>query len=291
MNQVQLIVDSKSLLGEGPCWDEQKQCLYWVDILQEKLHIYDPKEESNTTIQLDQAPGAVVKRSSGGLVLAMLDGFFAYDLHTNQFTQIIDPESHLPENRFNDGKCDPAGRFWAGTMRLDLKNDLAALYCLDTNLSVRKMIHPVSTSNGLAWSQDHKTMYYIDTPTQQVVAYDYSIESGEITNKKVAVEIPAAEGGPDGMTIDAEGKLWVAHWGGYKVSRWDPQTGKQIDEIKVPAKQVTSCTFGGDNLDELFITTANVGLESVELEKFPHSGGLFSIKTNIKGTQSYEFIG
>ncbi|MFS1511512.1 SMP-30/gluconolactonase/LRE family protein [Chengkuizengella sp. SCS-71B] len=291
MEEVKLIVDSKSTLGEGPCWDDEEQCLYWVDILEEKLHIYNLNEESNRTIQMEQAPGAVVRRNNGGLVLAMLDGFFTYNIQSQKLEKIVDPESHLPENRFNDGKCDPAGRFWAGSMRLDLEHDKAALYCLDTDLTVKKMLEPVSVSNGLAWSPDFTTMYYIDTPTQQVVAYDYNMRTGEITNKKVVVTIPLEEGGPDGMTIDAEGKLWVAHWGGYKVSRWDPEKGKQIGEVRVPAKQVTSCTFGGENFDELYITTANVGLDAEEMEQYPYSGGLFSVKMNIKGTPSYKFKG
>lgn len=291
MQNAELILNHESLLGEGPSWDEAAQRLYWVNIMEKKLHIYDPVKQANDTFQLDQYVGAAVKRSTGGLVLALQHGFHTFDLNTEQLTPIEDPESHLPNNRFNDGKCDPAGRFWAGTMAIEGGGNVGALYCLDTDLSVRKAFGGVGCSNGLAWSPDHKTMYYIDTPTRQVAAFDYNIESGEIQNKRIAITIPEGEGGPDGMTIDAEGNLWIAHWGGYKVSKWDPVSGKHLADIPIPAKQVTSCVFGGENLDELYITTARIGLEEQELQKHPHSGGLFRVKTEVKGMATYEFLG
>lgn len=288
--EVQLVVDAKATLGEGPTWDHRTQQLYWVDIVEKKIHIYDPKKNETSQIPVDHQIGAVVVRESGGFIAATENGFYAINEQGEQ-TLIVDPEKDLPHNRFNDGKCDPVGRFWAGTMHFDEDKPTGSLYVLDRDLTVRKMLTGITISNGLAWTSDQKTMYYIDSPTKQVAAFDFDLETGELTNKRIVVTIPDGEGIPDGMTIDADGNLWVAQWGGYKVSKWNPHTGEKLGEIKVPAKQVTSCVFGGENLDELYITSARRGLDEKELEAYPHSGGLFRVKTDVKGTESVFFKG
>jgi sugar lactone lactonase YvrE len=287
----ELVLDAKATLGEGPCWDSKKQCLYWVDILGKKVHKFDPKADEIETFDFDQFVGAVVLDENGNFILAMQNGIYSLDLGTKELVQIVNPEAALPNNRFNDGKCDPHGRFWAGTMALDDKHGAGSLYCMDTDRSVKKVVAETTISNGLAWSPDNSKMYFIDTPTGVVKGYDYDINTGEIANGQIVVKIPEGQGGPDGMTIDSEGMLWVAHWGGYKVSRWNPNTGEQIDEINVPARQVTSCAFGGADLDELYITTARVGLSDEELEKYPLSGGLFKAQVGIKGTPSNRYKG
>lgn len=200
-------------------------------------------------------------------------------------------EEDISHTRFNDGKCDPAGRFWGGTMAVSEAKPAGSLYCLNTDHKVKKMIDDVTVSNGLAWSPDHSTMYYIDTPTQKVVAYDYDLDTGNISNKRTVVTIPEAEGKPDGMTIDEKGRLWVAHWQGYQVSCHDPATGEKLIKIEVPVEKVTSCCFGGDNLDELYITTASTGLEKDDLEKQPYAGGLFKVKPGVKGEKTYQYQG
>jgi sugar lactone lactonase YvrE len=288
-NELELVVDAKASLGEGPCWDIEKQLLYWVDINEKKVHIHHPEKNENREIQLDQQVGAIVLRKSGGAILAMEKGFYELNLETNSLNQIADPESHLPENRFNDGKVDPAGRFWAGTMSQSVKEGEGSLYCLHTDLTVEKKVSDLTISNGLAWSSDHRFMYLIDSPTGKVTCYTYDLATGTITDPKTVITFPEGVGGPDGMTIDDEGMLWIAHWGGSKVSRWDPNTGEQLDEIRVPVKNVTSCTFGGKNLDELYITTAREGTSEEELDQYPHAGGLFKIKTNYKGGKTYRF--
>lgn len=289
--QLELVIDAKATLGEGPCWDHNRQLLYWVDIIEKKLHIYDPVRKTNRTIHLPQYPGAVVPRKSGGVVLAMNRGFYALDLYTEQLTLLASVTNEPKNNRFNDGKCDAAGRFWAGTMPLEGSEPTGNLYCLDVNLNVRHVLGGIYCSNGIAWSADNKTMYYIDSPTRQVVAFDFNLSSGVIENKRVVVTIPEGEGLPDGMTIDSEGMLWVAQWDGYKVSRWNPQNGKRLEIISVPAARVTSCTFGGENLDELYITTARMGLDEKTLSKQPLAGGVFRVKTNVKGMENYVFNG
>lgn len=289
MNKVELIIDAKAALGEGPIWDYDKKILYWIDIINKQLRIFDPKTHIERKIILNQQIGTVVVGTNERLVLALENGFYFLDLETEETSFIANPESNIPGNRFNDGKCDPAGRFWAGT--LSKEKGKANLYCLNTDLSITKKIDNVTTSNGIVWNMETKKMYYIDTPTNEVWGFDYDVESGEITNKEVVIKIPNGEGGPDGMTIDSDGMLWIAHWGGWKVSKWNPKIGRRLEEIKIPASQVTACAFGGDNFDELYITTARVGIKDEDLKEQPNAGGLFRVKTDVKGMISYKFRG
>jgi sugar lactone lactonase YvrE len=284
--ELKLIWDGKAILGEGPVWDHTNGQLIWIDIIGKSLHFFDPAQRAHRTISLDQRIGAAVPRVKGGLILALENGFHELDLETKQLKKLIDPESDKPGNRFNDGKCDEAGRFWAGTMDMKEERPNGALYCLETNGTLRKAVDSVITSNGIAWSPDNKTMYYIDSPTKRVLAYDFVLESGQISNPRIVVTIPDGEGLPDGMTIDNEGMLWIALWDGWQVSRWDPNSGKKLSSIPVPAARVTSCVFGGENFDELFITTARVGLDEKQLADQPSAGGVFSIKPGYKGKQS-----
>jgi sugar lactone lactonase YvrE len=288
---VELVVDAKATLGEGPIWDAQDGALLWVDIVNHLVHVTDTKTGADRTISVGQMVGAIVPRKSGGLMMALENGFASLDLKTGQVTPICDPESHLPNNRFNDGKCDPAGRFWAGTMSKHEDGPSGSLYRLDTNLQANHMFDGVTVSNGLAWSPDHRTMYYIDTPTKFVVAFDYDKASGAIANRREVVRIPDGEGMPDGMTIDADGNLWVAHWGGWCVSHWNPATGKLLGKLAVPAAQVTSCCFGGPELDTLYITSARIGISEDELSKQPLAGGLFRTRPGVRGTPTEAFAG
>ncbi|PEA53883.1 SMP-30/gluconolaconase/LRE domain protein [Bacillus pseudomycoides] len=227
--------------------------------------------------------GSVVPSESGEMILALENGFYFLNPDTEELQAICDPESHLQENRFNDGKFDPAGRFWAGTTEGVGIDGKGALYCLDTDLTVKKKVEHVSTSNGLAWSPDHMYMYFIDTPTRKVVRFDYDICTGHIESLQDVVVIQKEEGLPDGMTIDEEGMLWIAHWGGSKVSRWNPMNGEQLLSIPIPVLNVTSCTFGGSDLNELYITTAKMHTPDA------NAGGVFRIKTNVRGCPTYRF--
>ncbi|HZH58053.1 MAG TPA: SMP-30/gluconolactonase/LRE family protein [Metabacillus sp.] len=279
--QAELVVHQKAILGEGPHWDGH--VLYWVDIMSKRLHRYNPEQHHNETFQLDQYIGAVIPSLNGQLVVGLQNGIHALDLQSGSLTLIGDPETELPHNRFNDGKCDPSGRLYIGTMDVNAERGKGSLYRLDLSGQLKKMISPVTISNGLAWSPDEKFMYFIDTPTGEVSTFTYDKQTGDIVFKETAVRIPNEMGSPDGMTIDQEGMIWVAHWGGSRVTRWDPHIGKQLDEVHVPAPNVTSCTFGGQNLDELYITTARQGLTEEELALSPQAGGLFKVKTKVKG--------
>ena len=289
--KVELVFDAQAELGEGPSWDGKNQLLYWVDILSKKVCIFNPKTEENREIHLEQMASAVVPRESGGLVLSMENGFYFLDTNTEELTPITDPESHLPLNRFNDGKCDPKGRFWAGSMHLEELEGEGSLYVLDTDLQTTKKIDRTTISNGLAWSPDKQYFYFTDTPTMKIVRYEYNLQTGEIKNPEPVIHFPESEGYPDGMTIDGEGMLWIAHWSGNRVSRWNPETGEQILSINIPALNVTSCTFGGEDLSELYITTARKGMTEEELEKFPLSGGVFRVNVGIQGAPTYTFKG
>ncbi|PEY38335.1 hypothetical protein CN354_10825 [Bacillus cereus] len=200
LGKLELVIDAKASLGEGPCWDEQKHLLYWVDILEKNLFIYNPITNTNREISFDQQIGCIAPDASGGVILAMELGFHSLNLETVELTLIHDPELHLPENRFNDGKCDPAGRFWAGTTDLYGINGAGSLYCLDTDFNVKKKLKNVNTSNGLAWSPDHTYLYFIDTPTRKVVRFEYDLHTGKICNPIDVIFIPDGEGLPDEYT-------------------------------------------------------------------------------------------
>jgi sugar lactone lactonase YvrE len=291
MYEPELLSDMRAILGEGPCWDEEKKLLSWIDILGQRLHIIDPNSKINRTVILDQNVGAAVPTESGEFVLALATGFYSLEPMTELLVPIHNPEAHLPNQTFNDGKCDVAGRFWAGTMELNEAEGAGSLYCLDVNRSVKKVLANVTVSNGITWSPDNQTMYFIDTPTYQVSAFDFNPETGTIENRRVVVAVPKDMGAPDGMTSDMEGMIWVAHWGGFQVTRWDPSTGKLLNSIRLPAPIITSCAFGGENRNELFVTTARIGLSEETLEKYPHSGGLFRIQTDVEGVPMYKFRG
>ncbi len=287
---VELVIDAKATLGEGAIWDARRKRLYWVDIPEGEVHVYDPADETDQAIAIGQPVGTVVPRRSGGLMLAVEHGFAALDLETHKLAILNDPEDNLPDNRFNDGKCDPAGRFWAGTMNADRRPE-GSLYCMDTDHSVRRMFGGTTCSNGIVWSLDQSSMYYIDTPTRQVDAFDYDVESGEIANRRVTITVPEEMGKPDGMTIDAEGMLWIAMWEGSRVTRWDPCDGSLLQTIRIPALRVTSCAFGGENLDELYITTARTRMTATQLAEQPHAGGVFRVHPGVRGVEAFEFVG
>jgi len=290
-HKLDLVIDSKADLGEGPVWDSEEDVLYWVNITAGEVHIYDPATRSDRVINVGQQVGTVVPRKSGGLALALHHGFAFLDLATEELTMIADPESGLPDCRFNDGKCDPSGRFWAGTYAPDGPRGISSLYRLDADLSVHRMLTGISCSNGIAWSLDHRVMYYIDTPTGKVEAFDYDMATGAVADRRTVVHVPPDSGHPDGMTIDAEGMLWVAMWGGWGVVRYDPRTDRTLDHIDVPVAQTSSCAFGGPDLRDLYITTARRNRTEAQLRDEPLAGGLFVARPGPQGIAASAFAG
>lgn len=288
---LEVVTNHSSLLGECPVWDESNKTVKWVDIINGDLHSFKTGSEEMETFNTGSMTGAVVVRSSGGMIAALKEGFAAINLNQQSCTLIASPADH-PGIRFNDGKCDAAGRFWAGTMSLNGTPGKGKLYVLNADFSIDIKLEDISCSNGVGWSLDNTKFYFIDTPTRQVVAYDYDLINCIISKKKVIITIPESEGLPDGMTVDADGMLWIALWGGWKIIQCDPFTGARLHEIKLPVSNVTSCCFGGDEFEDLYITSARTGLTPEKLSSQPLAGYLFVIKNSgCKGLAPYSFAG
>ncbi len=291
MRQPELLLDARAELGEGPAWDVRTGRLTWVDIYAGNLHVFDPRDGSDRTLPTGEHVGCAAPRRSGGLVLALRSGFALLDPLSGELTRLGNPEPHLPGNRFNDGKCDPAGRFLAGSMDNAEKEPSGSLYCLSPDGTWKTLLGGLRISNGLAWSPDFRTFYHIDTPARQVTAFDYDLEVGAVSRPRPAVSVPPEMGWPDGMTSDAEGRLWIAMWGGARLTCWDPSDGRLLEEIPVPALNVSCCVFGGADLTELYVTSARKGLTTEQLERYPFTGGLFRLKTDVQGMPTFAFGG
>ncbi len=281
----ELIFDAKAALGEGPVWDARTQSLYWIDILNKRIYA-----NGDVLLESDETIGCLAPRKSGGLVFTQRFSFWTCESDSHQLTMLSALENEPSDNRFNDGKCDPRGRFLAGTMDMSEKDPNGSLYSFDGK-TVTRLLTGITISNGLTWSPDQKTLYYIDTPTHKVMAFDYDLETGTVANPRMAVRVPDEFGWPDGMTSDMQGNLWVAMWGGAQVTKWDPATGQLLERIPVPAKNVSSCVFGGRNLNELYLTSARVGLDEDALKHYPLTGGVFRLETRVEGMPVFEFAG
>ena len=269
--------------GEGPIW--WNDALYFVDIEGHRVHRYDPADGSERSWDVGQRVGTVVPREGGGLVIAGDQGFSFLDEESGVVTSIADPEADEPDNRFNDGKCAPDGRFFAGTISLVKKPGGAKLYRLDPDLTVHEAFGPVTNSNGIVWSKGGKTVYYIDTPRKEVLAFDY--EDGHLRNLRSAFSTSHIEASPDGMAIDEEGNLWIAFCHGGCVSCFDPSTGNELHRIPIPCLETTACAFGGPDLADLFVTT---GVHKTAKEA--HAGRLFVIRgLKVKGLPANGFGG
>ena len=241
-------------LGESPVWDYKQNKLYWVDIENCLLHMFNPDTQEHNSIKTEEHPGSITITKSGNILLALQNSISELNFSSRTLKKIIPLEKNIHNNRSNDGKCDPAGRLWIGTMDMNLKKSAGSLYCMNPDYSIKKIFGDISISNGMAW--DNNIMYYTDTYTRKIQAFDYDIKTGNIINPRAVIKIPAKMGFPDGFTLDHEGMLWVAHWGYSHICRWNPHNGKLLDKINLPVKNITSCTFGGPELDTLFITTA-----------------------------------
>jgi sugar lactone lactonase YvrE len=274
----EVVIPYACQLGECPVWDATNERILWVDIIAGEIHQYLSATGEHRVFKAGQIIGSFALCTSGRVLVGFQNGFAFVDLETGTVEWLTEGEVTKPDTRFNDGKCDAAGRFWTGTMSLSRKQGAGSLYAIEADRSIVIKIPEVTVSNGLAWSPDNTKFYFIDTATRQVAAYDYDIETGSLANKKIAVTIPIEMGKPDGMTIDTEGMIWIALWDGWCVTRWNPYTGKLLQTIQLPVARVTSCTFGGKELNSLYITTANTGLSGDERKKQPLAGCVFVIE-------------
>jgi sugar lactone lactonase YvrE len=282
--QSELILDAKATLGEGPVWDSKTQTLYWLDILEKRIYV-----GAQILAELDDLIGCFALRTNGHLILGKRSSFVDFDPASSQQTVLATlRDAERATNRINDGKCDPAGRLVAGSMDTCEKDPSGALYSFDGK-QVTLLLDGITISNGLTWSPDHKTFYYIDTPTHAVKAFDYEVTTGQIANPRVAIHVPESLGWPDGMTSDTDGNLWIAMWSGAQVTKWDPGTGRLLEQIPVPALQTSSCVFGGKDMNELYVTSARKEMSEASLKKYPLSGGLFKVETKVTGMPMFEF--
>lgn len=282
----ELLIEAHAELGEGPTWDARTQTLYWLDIYGRQVHQY--RGGQDRVLQLEATPGCAAPRPNGKLIVGIPGNIANLDPETGGLTTVHTLEEELTDNRVNDGKCDPMGRFLVGTMDLDERLDTGSLYSYDGK-TARRLLRNVRIANGLAWSPDTKTFYYIDTPTRQVQVFDYDLASGQIDNRRIAIEVPEALGWPDGMTSDTDGNLWIAMWGGAQVTRWDPHSGRLLEQIALPALNTSSCVFGGPDMNQLFVTSARKGMSDAELAKFPQTGSVFRLETKFTGMPTFEF--
>lgn len=275
---------SNAILGEGPFWDSGKRMIIYVDVEGRKICALRTESGAYGEMKVNSRIGLTIPAGRNKLLMGLQGSIEILDTASGEREFVTTIERDKPDNRCNDGKCDAAGRLWIGTMHTEAKHGEGALYRYDGTL--RKMLDKVSVSNGICWSPDNSKMYYIDSMDYNIKAFDFDLINGEITNESI---IAQTEFIPDGMCIDQEGMLWVAMWGGGCVHRYHPVTGEIIGKVMVDAPHVTSCAFGGPDMNRLFITTARSGLSKSQLAQFPDSGSLFVAELPITGMPAHTF--
>jgi len=269
------------LLGEGPSWFNHQ--FWWVDIESGLFLSADATGHLLERHSFGERIGSAAPIDPNNFVVALENGVAHLDLLSKRSTSLAELNPPAKESRFNDGKCDPAGRFLVGTLSMCDDEGTSALYILEKGRPLRLLKEGITISNGIAWSADGRTLYYIDTPTRSVSAFDYDLAAGEVSGERTILRFSEADGWPDGMSIDGEGRLWIAFWDGGAVRCYRPLTGECEIEVRVPCARPTSCCFGGEDFTKLFITTARIGLSASDLKRQPLAGGLFVCETGTKG--------
>ena len=296
MNKIEVFQECHNILGEGVTWSESTNTLFWLDIpMPSRLHRYSFNNQEYITYDMPEMITAMAERTDNNLLIASHYGLNNFNLNENKFEQILKLETDKPQNRCNDGAADFLGNFWIGTMQnniapdgsaIDITKNSGSLYCIDKDFKIKNHESNIGISNTFTWSPDNNKFYFCDTLTGLINSYDYDFINKKILNKKQFAKFD--RGYPDGSTVDSEGFLWNCRWGGSCVVRFDPN-GNVDRVIDLPVPNVTSCTFGGNDLKTLFITTARYGMSKEELEKAPHSGNLFAIQTDIQGKPDFKF--
>ncbi|MBW4460830.1 MAG: SMP-30/gluconolactonase/LRE family protein [Nodosilinea sp. WJT8-NPBG4] len=285
----QNVLHARARLGEGPLWDGDKQVLYWVDILNHRVHVFEPSSGDDCHWDVGDVGSAMALMAGEKLLLAMGDRITNLDLTSGKVETLHTFEFDAPSTRFNDGKCDPQGRFWIGSMSPDYPGH-AALYRYDPDGSVRTMETELTISNGLGWSPDGHTFYLTDSPQRKIFAYRFDGATGEISDRTVAIDLGDEDESiePDGLTIDSDGNIWTALWNGSCVACFSP-SGEALGRVNLPVQRPTCPTFGGPNRQTLYVTTASVGLSQKEIQQGFYSGDLFAIAAPVPGLPTNPF--
>ncbi|NLC85078.1 MAG: SMP-30/gluconolactonase/LRE family protein [Ruminococcaceae bacterium] len=300
MKKPELILDAGAVLAEGPWWDSDIQRLWWIDGLSEfgrgnDLHCFDPASRQDKFWHIAKHIGCAIPTKDKRVLLALQDGVYYFDLKTEALSELSDVEREISNNRLNDGKVDSRGRLWFGSMSMTANQPgrkfevTGSFYSLLKDGKTVKFLDGIGISNGLCWNHNETCLYYVDSTSQCVFAFDFDAEAGLISNRREIIRIAKSEGVPDGMCIDTEGKLWVAHFGGGIISRLDPDTGERLEIVPLPCSQVTSCCFGGPDFSDLYITTASIGLTPSQRKEQPFAGSIFSYRPGVKGLPLNKF--
>ena len=287
---VEVFADLRADVGEAPHWDDRTKTLLFVDLTGGAVFRYDGSGVRLGSFSVGQEVGAAVPRRGGGLVLAVRDGIAVAADDGEGFELTAPVEREIPGNRMNDAKCDPAGRLFAGTTAFDFSPHSAALYRVEPDWSFEQVVRGATQSNGIAWSPSGSQMYFIDSATQGIDVFDYDIGTGSVGNRRRLVTIERAHGIPDGMTADNQGNIWVACFGGAAVRCFSP-AGERVGEVFFPVSQVTSCTFGGPGLADLYVTSAAYRLSRDQLKREPHAGATFACRPGATGLPASSFAG
>uniref|UniRef100_UPI0037E884B4 regucalcin isoform X1 n=1 Tax=Semicossyphus pulcher TaxID=241346 RepID=UPI0037E884B4 len=327
--KVECVVKAAALVGEGPVWEESEQMLLFVDIAGQKIHRWSPTTNQIQSVETSDMVGFVVPRRSGGYVAGVGRSLVAVDWSNQTQTLLLEVDKNKPNNRLNDGKVDPIGRLLAGTMGkevrpAELERQQGSLFSVTSDLTVSKHLSQVDISNGMDWSLDQKTFFYIDSLSLTVDAFDYDSNTGHLGtcvlvlhlcvlvlhlcvlvlqytiylcvcclgNRRVVYRMEEGEGLPDGMTVDAEGRLWVACYNAGRVINIDPATGVRLQSVSLPVMKTTSCCFGGPDFSDLYVTSASLGLDQSELRHQAEAGHTFKVTgLGVKGRPQCLFSG
>lgn len=285
--EVELFVKAEYLLGEGPVWDDVSSTLYWTDIERGEIHSYNEETGELNQHNLGDKVTSIALCGSGNLLLSRIDTISLYNPVTGKERTIV--HKNFPDTvRFNDGKCDPSGRFYVDSMDTEEKEELGSLFVLDQKGCFREVASGFVIGNGLAWNKEETVLYIVDSTKKAVYQFEYCADTGTLRNRQMAFRLPDNAGVPDGMCIDSEGMLWVAHYYGARITRWDPTKGELLETIPVPASNVTSCCFGGQEMMTLYITTSNMNLPEITAADY-YNGSIFKIETDVKGCQTVRF--